>query len=693
MADNISPKFVLKALGATGEVFSSMDWSAHPMGPLDSWPVALQISLNTLFHSQHPMFIWWGPELFQFYNDAYLPSFGIGKHPRAMGQRGAECWPEIWPVIKPQIDVVMFDGGSTWQEDQLIPIYRNGQLEDVFWTYGYSPIYNIDGSIGGTLVVCMETTQRKKLESGAATVLMQVERERTLLKTLFANTPIPIAMLEGPDHRFTYANSCYADYFFNTENYVGKSVEELLPSAVTQGFTALLDRVFKTGEKFVGNETLFEVTNDGISRSLYLNFIYQAVRDARGKIIGILAVISDVTELVQSRKQIEISNHEITLAKDEAEKANNLKSSFLANMSHEIRTPLGAIIGFTNLMKDSDDEQERQDYAKIVDRNGHALTQLIDDILDLSKVEAGRLAIEHVEFSLYNAVEEIISLFSETAKSKGVKLTCKIDADTPRKVKSDPTRVRQILVNLIGNAIKFTDNGSVELSVQPLREMNKGPQLRFSVQDTGIGMTLEQTQKLFIPFTQVDNSTTRKFGGTGLGLALSRKLAQALGGDVRISKFEPNVGCTFEATISFEESVPVKKTPLSNSNASTYMTLQNAKVLLVEDSEDNRFLILRILKRNGIVADVAVNGKEAVDKALSQNYDLILMDMQMPILDGYSATAQLRERDYKRPIVALTAHAMIEERKRILAVGCDAHLTKPIDSQLLLQIIAQYCHN
>ena len=373
-----------------------------------------------------------------------------------------------------------------------------------------------------------------------------------------------------------------------------------------------------------------------------------------------------------------------------AEAANQAKSLFLANMSHEIRTPLGVILGFTDLLKEPDvtlDEKER--YFRAISRNGRALAQLIDDILDISKVEAGRLEIETIETSLSTLMGDIASVLEIRAQEKGLGFSVEVVGEIPEKIYSDPSRLRQILLNIVGNAIKFTQIGHIRVTVQ--REPSDRERIAFYVEDTGPGISREQAERLFNWFTQADATTTRKFGGTGLGLALSRRLARALHGDVTLAD-SSDKGSKFKITVATHlENPQVTSVRKSSEGVSPKkVSLEGLNILLVDDSADNRALVEKLLGRKGAHVELAQNGEEGYQKAMDGDFDVVLMDVQMPILDGLTATSELRKMGYTRPIIALTAHAMKEERERSLAAGCNAHLTKPIDVPALLQAIAQH---
>lgn len=380
---------------------------------------------------------------------------------------------------------------------------------------------------------------------------------------------------------------------------------------------------------------------------------------------------------------------DLRLAKEAAEKANELKSAFLANMSHEIRTPLGAMIGFADLLKDeSITEEDRISYAEVITRNGLQLSQIINDILDISKVESGQFTVENLEVDCKTVTEEVVSLLSLEAKEKNIRLSLDIDTQTPSEIVTDPLRLRQILTNIIGNAVKFTKYGGVDVSVFPL---NEGRTVAFRVFDTGEGIAPEDQGKLFQVFSQADDSVTRKFGGTGLGLALSKKLARALNGDVVLEHSEKKRGSSFLITVTSAN----QPTPSSNGRESTEalngsVNLEGVRVLLVEDTPDNQELISRVLRDRKIHVDLAQDGSIGVQKALNGNYDIVLMDLQMPVMDGYTATRKLREKGFSKPVIALSAHAMSEVRQECINRGCTDYLTKPINFPLLVQTVGKY---
>jgi two-component system, sensor histidine kinase len=401
-----------------------------------------------------------------------------------------------------------------------------------------------------------------------------------------------------------------------------------------------------------------------------------------------------IGSLKNTKKQLQTNSVELIEARNRADISNASKSLFLANMSHEIRTPMTAILGFTELMLSENlAENTKSEFLKSIQKNTKSLCRLIDDILDLSKVEAGKLQIESVTFSPSKIIAETITLLQLRAKDKGIQLNYK-ESELPALASSDPMRIRQILINIISNAIKFTPQGSVNVhSTFELKTKTVGT-LRIAVEDTGVGISPEKAVHLFQPFTQADSSMTRKFGGTGLGLFLSRQLAQKLDGNITLESSTEGKGSRFlisftlklaHTTVESGADISVKDRKLLHLDL--YRNLKNKKILLAEDSSDNQILFSFFLKAYGLDVEIANNGKEAVQKALQHPHDLILMDIQMPEMNGYEALSALRERGYNGKILALTAHSMIEEQQHCLNMGFNGFLSKPISRDLLIETI------
>jgi len=417
-----------------------------------------------------------------------------------------------------------------------------------------------------------------------------------------------------------------------------------------------------------------------------------AIGGQQGRPRGALISLDDVTWLQEHKI-------ELRKAKDEADSANRAKSEFLANMSHEIRTPMNAILGFTDVLRRglAENEQQRQEHLDTIHSSGTFLLELINDTLDLSKIEAGRLEVEKVSLSVHRIIVDVVEVLSVRARERGITLECGTLGAIPETIQSDPTRLRQIITNLVGNAIKFTKHGGVKV-VARLVEDGKSPKLAISVSDTGIGIAAGQLESIFDPFVQADSTTTRRFGGTGLGLAISRRLAEALGGGLTV-RSELGKGSIFTFTVDtgplggierldFEQYRQRRK-QTSQSRQAVPQELPPARILVVDDAEVNRELFRLMLERAGTQVEMATNGQEAVEMATIEDYDLILMDMQMPVLDGYTATKRLRHHGVTQPIIALTANAMRDDEEKCRAAGCSGFLPKPIDLDALLRTVAK----
>ena len=543
-----------------------------------------------------------------------------------------------------------------------------------------------------------ESDQRQQVLSELSSARDEAERSRQELYSFFMQAPAPMVVLTGPEHLYTLANPLYEK--FVGRKVMGLKVVEAFTNEEVGHYLPILDHVYKTGETYVGKDLYLPLKNDdGTVTEYRIDVSYTPYRDEENKVKGIMVFVQDVTSEYVARHEIESRNIELQIAKDEAERANQLKSAFLANMSHEIRTPLGAMLGFSDLLKDPTlSELERANYVDIISRNGEQLSFIINDILDLSKVEAGHLTLEFEDVSPAKVGEEVISLLSVKANEKELALSFECDPTTPALITTDEVRLRQILVNLVGNALKFTRAGSVKIKSYGIALDGKKPMaLGFEITDTGIGISPAQKELLFERFVQADGSMTRRFGGTGLGLALSRRLARSLGGDVTILKSEVGQGTTFKVMVTDQPEKREKSTTAfdiktKNKAVLTENMLQDVRVLIVDDSADNQELLSTFLIKYGASVDSAENGLVGYKKAMTDQFDVVLMDIQMPEMDGYTATQKLRAAGFHKPIIALTAHAMSEVRKKCLNVGCSDHLSKPINSADLVTTVARHAH-
>ncbi|WP_218109979.1 response regulator [Oligoflexus tunisiensis] len=446
-----------------------------------------------------------------------------------------------------------------------------------------------------------------------------------------------------------------------------------------------------------GGHLYFLVLASGLLMALLVDTVMRLAATTRLREDSLAMTVAELDEEVSRREAIERdlrkSEEAAEAAQQVAEVASRAKTEFLANMSHEIRTPMGAILGFSELMlSPTATRDDRIKFAGIIHRSSRNLSRLLDDILDLSKVESGHLSIEKRDIVLEDVILDATELLRKRADDKGLPLRVSMDPDVPKRIITDSARLTQIMINLLGNAIKFTEKGEVSLTVRPAAAQDgNDPSLQtltFAIADSGIGISPEQASHLFKPFSQANASPSRRYGGTGLGLALSRRLAQMLGGDVVLAESIIGKGSRFEATIQVELPASQGATTAHVKRPITPASLQSLagrRILVVDDAEDNRLLLDLFLRNIGATVECVENAQLGISRALSKPYDAILMDIEMPDVDGYQATKQLREEGYQGPIIAITAHATQDVRFKCIQAGCNDFMTKPINRDSLLR--------
>ena len=414
-----------------------------------------------------------------------------------------------------------------------------------------------------------------------------------------------------------------------------------------------------------------------------------------------LFMFRDITSRIQALQSLQRTQEQANMLVQEAKLANTAKSDFLANMSHEIRTPMNGIIGMLTLAMNklnqaiSPDRQDKiKEHLGIAKSCADNLLKLLNDILDISKVEAGKLSVETIECNLDELLSVLHQSMISQAQAKGIQFDVVMCTQIPEQIQTDPTRLSQCLMNLVGNAIKFTPKGNVTLELA-LETMGDKPFLHFKVKDTGIGIPLDKQKCIFDPFVQADSSTTRKHGGTGLGLAITKQLTELLGGNLGLSS-EPGQGSVFSLVIPAHTDQNNTRMLSSSKWNSLCHTIEvqtppvAGNILVVEDEFANQQVILGILEETNLRADLAKDGIEAIEKVTSGIYDVILIDMQMPNMNGYEATRTLRTKGYTMPIIALTAYAMKGDQEKCLKAGCDAYLSKPVDANTLFETLHHY---
>jgi signal transduction histidine kinase/CheY-like chemotaxis protein/HPt (histidine-containing phosphotransfer) domain-containing protein len=445
------------------------------------------------------------------------------------------------------------------------------------------------------------------------------------------------------------------------------------PSSVDRDRTALAHLL--SGDELWGYET---VARNATGGKVHLKLSARPQRDEAGRIIGAQGILHDISLEVSTRDALRV-------ARETAEQADAAKSAFLANMSHEIRTPMTGILGTADLILDSDLTPDQRRSVELIVASGETLLTIINDILDLSKIEAGQLELEDIRLNLHEALRDTVSLMNSGARNKGIELTLDLRGDVPRSVRGDPTRLKQVLNNLVSNAIKFTTRGGVTVSAEVVSREREIVTVRFAVRDTGIGIAPEAARRIFEPFRQADASTTRNYGGTGLGLSISRRLVEMMGGTLEVDSI-PDVGSEFHFTIGFVVAQATGEIPAVKLPSAKQRML---RVLIAEDNPVNQEVAGTMLRRRGHHVDVVNNGREAVEALAKETYDVVLMDLQMPILDGLRATAEIRagEKGKRVPIIALTANAAGGEREKVIAAGMDDYVPKPFRAGDLIEAV------
>lgn len=544
-------------------------------------------------------------------------------------------------------------------------------IEDKYYISYNFPLINKENEVYGVGTISNDISLAKRNE-----LALQKSNKRFL--SIFNNSSVGMVISALGNRKIVHVNKAFIDMFHysSEQEIIGNTFSDL--ALCTDKETERVARLLQQ-KGLIINEEVRCTAKDSTELTLLCSVNLIDMDDDDFFLVSYI----DITE----RKRLEL---QLVEAKKVAEQATVSKSSFLANMSHEIRTPLNAMIGFADLLNTTPLNAQQKEYLSAIDISGKNLLTIINDILDFSKIEAGMLSIEKIPFSPQQLIHSVYTMFFRKAQGKNIKLFNAIDPAMPALVKGDPTRLNQIMINLIGNAIKFTNEGNVSVDAEVLEKTNQQAIIRISVKDTGIGIAPEKLFTIFERFTQAESDTTRSYGGTGLGLSIAKKLVELQGGTIRVNSV-PEKGSEFSFTIPFEIADEKEYKPLENTGREHAELFTGKKVLVVEDNILNQKLAQAVLAEKGFDVEIAANGQIAVDVLKKKKYDIILMDIQMPVLDGYEATKVIRhDLKDKTPVIAMTANAMAGERERCISNGMDEYITKPFNADVLYKLMGKF---
>ena len=667
-----------------GALMRTHDWRSTSLGPPQTWPQTLRTALRLLLNTGHPMYIWWGPELLCFYNDAYRQSIGPERHPGSLGQPARAVWAEIWDVIGPQIEQVMTGRGATWHENQLIPISRYGRLEEVYWTYSYGPIDDdtaVPFGVGGVLVVCTETTQQVLSEQ-------HLRAAEGRWRALFDQAPSFMCVLNGPEHRFEYANPRYHE-MIGRRDIIGRALMDAMPEVAAQGFVRLLDRVYATGETYSATAAPVMLPGDARGaplRQRYVDFVFQPIRDAHGVVTGVFVEGSDVTDRVSASTALADSEARYRALAEALRETDRRKDEFLAILAHELRNPLAPVRNAARVLRaETADATMREWATTVIDRQIQAMSSLLDDLLDVSRIKRGQITLNKQWISLSSVLDASLEISRPLIEARKHSLTLSLPPE-PIDLHVDPLRLSQVLSNLLTNAAKYMDiGGRIEV-----RARVQGAEVCIAVTDHGIGLEPESLAAIFELFSQVKTTLDRSEGGLGIGLALVRGLVALHGG--RIEASSEGLGRGSEFRVWLPMAVQATAVESSGSLPVSQNAVTPRRILVVDDNPDSAQSLGFLLEHSGHTVRLAHDGQEALRVASEFQPDIAFLDIGLPKLDGYELARAIRSESWGERIVlfALTGWGQEDDRRRARAAGFNGHLTKPIDPDRIDALIAEY---
>ncbi|MEP0873515.1 ATP-binding protein [Trichocoleus desertorum AS-A10] len=640
---------VLSGGGEMGALMRTIDWAKTSVGPVEKWPHSLKTAVRILLDCRLPMYIAWGEEFTQFYNDAYRPILG-NKHPAAMGISAPETWPEIWSTIGPMWAEV-WQGQSFGFDNFKLTIERFGYPEDCYFDFSYSPVPDDSGNVAGVLVTFSETTEKVLLER-------RLKADADRLTRIFEHAPVGIAVLNGPELVYEFVNEPYLE-LVDHRPVLGQPLRVALPELAGQGIYELLDQAYETGQPYVGRiQILLKRGQPPTLQPCAFEVVYQPLPDQQGQTESIVVIAFEATELINAQR--------------EAELANRAKDEFLAILGHELRNPLAPISTALNLMQlrgISEVERERT----IIERQVRHLVALVDDLLDVSRLARGKLALKKKRFELAEVIAAAVEQCSPLLEQQHHQLELQVP-DTGLTVEADPRRLAQVIANLLNNAAKYTEPGG---KVTILAERSEDEVL-LRVRDSGSGIEPELLPKIFDLFYQEQQSIERSQGGLGLGLAIVKNLVGLHGGRVAVASAGKGRGSEFSVWLPLATESQAEETLEVVINLSQPGQL---RILVVDDNVDGAEVLATSLSLYGHTIQVAHDGLEGLKAAQSFLPDVAILDIGLPSMNGYELAHRIRQLPelQKIRLLAVSGYGQQEDRERSHQAGFDSHLVKPVD--------------
>ncbi|MGK5025790.1 hybrid sensor histidine kinase/response regulator [Janthinobacterium sp. RB2R34] len=643
--------------GEMGALMRSHDWASHPMGEPEHWPPLLKSTLRLLLTSNHPMFIWWGDGLYQFYNDAYRRTMGAEHHPSALGQRGPECWTETWHLVDTEIDDVMAGRGASWHENTLVPVTRNGRREDVYWTYGCSPIQD-EERVLGVLAICTDVTGevrlRENLKQSYVTVIDSMDEGLAVIQIIVNDAGVPV------DYRFLEANPAF-ERQTGLVDAICRTAREMVPDLEQRWFD-IYGKVGLTGEsiRFMeGSETMNRW------------FDVYAIRVGPAEEKKVALMFRDVSERIRTEQALR--------------EADRRKDEFLAMLAHELRNPLAPISAAANLLQLAGTDPARvQQASAVIGRQVRHISCLIDDLLDVSRVTRGMIPLAKVRTDVKRVLADAIEQVRTLIESRGHRLTVQTPA-APAQVAGDPKRLVQVVANLLNNAAKYTPHGGeIALSLDVDDE-----HVRLAVIDNDIGMTAKVLEHAFDLFVQAERETDRAQGGLGIGLALVKSLVELHGGEVVAGSDGLGLGSRFAICLprlQAQEEQHHTQAAAKLERGAGWSALQ---VMVVDDNVDAAEMLAMFLETAGHRVVIEHHALQVVKRAQALVPDVFLLDIGLPDLDGYALARQIRALPALAGavLIAVTGYGDEQARQEASAAGFDHHFVKPIETARLIALL------